>query len=281
MGATIDWIERIENFLARHLESDAGNYVDKAVAMTPGLASMRMYERALVGVARADDPCFEALRSGDVIGEHFMLPRDWLPEARSVVSVFLTFTRRVNESNAALPEWPSDEWLHARIEGQTYIDTLMRDLAEELRRMEHQSVVPSLDPRFSSVTHSRDDGRFANKSFTSVWSERHVAYVCGLGTFGLTKGIITEAGAAGRLGSVVTVLRLPPTPRCYSGAYDYCSRCGACARRCPADAIDLVTGKDHAKCSAFLDRTMERYRPRYGCGKCQVGVPCQDGVPVR
>ena len=203
----------IDDFLARHLAESGGNYVDEAVALRPELASMRMYERALVGVARADDPCFDTLSADGVIGAHFMPPRSWLPEARSVVSVFLTFTRQVNASNAALAEWPSDEWLHARIEGQTYINSLMHDLAEELVRRGYPSVAPSLDPRFSSVTRSQGDGRFANKSFTSVWSERHVAYACGLGTFGLAKGIITEAGAAGRLGSVVTTLpSLPAAP---------------------------------------------------------------------
>ena len=36
----------------------------------------------------------------------------------------------------------------------------------------------------------------------STWSERHVAYVSGLGTFGLSGGLITAKGQAVRLGSV-------------------------------------------------------------------------------
>ena len=282
MGAKQDGELRwVEDFLAEHLSSpDRGNFVDAAVALRPELSSMRMYDRALVGVADAADACFEACREEGVVGRHFIPPAAWLPEAASVISVFLTFTEQVSESNAELPGWPSDEWLHARIEGQKYIDGLMNALKEELERRGYPSAVPSSDPRFASVAMSHADARLSGRSFTSVWSERHVAYACGLGTFGLAKGIITELGAAGRLGSVVTTLSLTPTPRRYTGVYDYCTMCGVCAVRCPAEAIDPVTGKDHAKCSAFLGRTLERYRPRYGCGKCQVSVPCQNGVPA-
>ncbi len=39
-----------------------------------------------------------------------------------------------------------------------------------------------------------------------------MAYISGLGTFSLSKGIITEKGMAGRLISLVTNAALPPTP---------------------------------------------------------------------
>ena len=123
------------------------------------------------------------------------------------------------------------------------------------------------------------------------WSERHAAYICGLGTFGLCKGIITRKGMAGRLVSIVTTCPLPPTPRPYADIYEYCSRCGLCARRCPAQAIDPARGmhqaKDHAPCNDFLEKIRAlpprgaSARMRYGCGKCQTGVPCEKGIPPR
>ena len=73
--------------------------------------------------------------------------------------------------------------------------------------------------------------------------------------------------------------QLPPTPRRYRGVYDYCTRCGACVRRCPARAISLETGKDQLACWTFLNRTKLRCAPRYGCGKCQVAVPCERRIP--
>ncbi|MPM73368.1 hypothetical protein SDC9_120348 [bioreactor metagenome] len=120
-------------------------------------------------------------------------------------------------------------------------------------------------------------------SYTSNWSERHVAYVCGLGTFSLSKGLITEKGVSGRFGSLVTTAPLTVTPRAYSELYEYCVFCGACARNCPAEAIaiDPEVGKRHAPCAAFLDEYRPQYAPRYGCGKCQVRVPCRDGIPRR
>ena len=39
-------------------------------------------------------------------------------------------------------------------------------------------------------------------------------------------------------------------------------------------------GKDHAVCSEYLDRVKVRYSPRYGCGKCQTGVPCEHQIPA-
>ena len=113
----------------------------------------------------------------------------------------------------------------------------------------------------------------------SNWSERHAAYVCGLGTFGLSKGLITNKGMAGRFVSVLISEELPADPRPYQGIYDNCIRCGACVRRCPVDAISLEKGKDHVLCGAWLDKMGEIHAPRYGCGLCQTKVPCESRNP--
>lgn len=39
--------------------------------------------------------------------------------------------------------------------------------------------------------------------------------VCGLGIFGLSKGLITSKGIAGRFGSIVTELQIIPNEREY------------------------------------------------------------------
>lgn len=76
-------------------------------------------------------------------------------------------------------------------------------------------MIPASDPRFESVT--KPDPKRGEKwqgvSYTSNWSERHVAFVCGLGTFGLSKGLITEKGIAGRLGSLIVSEKFEPRKR--------------------------------------------------------------------
>ncbi|MCL2760544.1 MAG: 4Fe-4S binding protein, partial [Desulfuromonadales bacterium] len=117
--------------------------------------------------------------------------------------------------------------------------------------------------------------------YTSNWSERHIGFVAGLGTFGLSKGIITEKGMAGRMTSVITDLTLPVIKRAYKNTYEYCTMCGACVKNCPAKAISVKTGKDHKTCSNFLEMVKEKEPPYYACGKCQVKVPCEGNIPVK
>jgi len=115
----------------------------------------------------------------------------------------------------------------------------------------------------------------------SNWSERHAAYVCGLGTFGITRGIITRKGTAGRFCSIIIDRAVEAGKRDYTGVYDYCIRCGACVDKCPVKAISLDFGKKNSLCEAWVNSTGERFAPRYGCGKCQLGVPCESGIPLR
>lgn len=255
------------------------NHVAPDVALRPDLVGMKLCDMPIVGVASADDEYFTTCGDPEVIGPHFMPPREWLPEARSVISIFFPFTSQIRKSNADRADWPSDEWLHARIEGQTFIQFVAESLRDELERSGFPSAVPSYSPRFTSTEKAQMTERLAGLSYTSVWSERHVAFACGLGTFGLARNLITEKGAAGRIGSVVTSLALPPTGRTYTEAYQYCNMCGACIRKCPVGTISFAEGKVHKPCADLLDAVREKHRPRYGCGKCQVGVPCQDRAP--
>ncbi|MDR3270283.1 MAG: 4Fe-4S binding protein [Peptococcaceae bacterium] len=243
------------------------NYITAEQAISPDLAGLQIYEAPIFAFGAAEDEAFTGLQDPQVIGPHFRLPRQWLAQARTVVSLFLPFSKDVKQSNARALDWPSAEWLHGRIEGQICSDGLCRYLQAELINDGYPTIVPTLQPEFVSA------------NFSSNWSERHVAFICGLGTFGISKGLITEKGMAGRLCSLVTAWETPPDTRAYEDLYAYCIRCGKCARNCPAQAISPEHGKDHPPCSAFLNITKEKYRPRYGCGKCQVQVPCSDRRP--
>ncbi|MDR1129078.1 MAG: 4Fe-4S binding protein [Treponema sp.] len=266
--------------LEEYVNTAPGNHVDGKIALRPELAGMRIFDKPLFGFAGAGDPLFGELKKPGVIGGHFLAPGEWLAGARTVVSAFLPFTRTVREANRLSRDWPADEWLHGRIEGQAFAGEFCLYAKSLLEAEGRLCVVPLLDPRFSTKSPVSED-KNDEARFTSNWSERHAAYICGLGTFGLSRGLITSLGVAGRLASLITDWELAPSERAYTGIYDYCSRCGACAKNCPAGAISLEQGKRHVPCSAFLDRVMERHRPRYGCGKCQTAVPCEAGIPKR
>jgi len=260
------------------IEKSANNRITKQFALSEDLIGVKIFEAPIFAFGAADDPYFPLLKEPSAIGEHFLLPCEWLPQAKTVISFFLPFTEAIRKGNRKEMMWPSKEWLHGRIEGQTFLNELCQYLESKLIAAGYNSLVPSLDERFWSKAGLNDN---SNVLFTSNWSERHVAYVCGLGTFGLSKGLITKKGIAGRFGSIITELYLLPDQRDYKDIYEYCSMCGACEKNCPVKAISMNKGKNHLLCSDFLDKTAKKCKPRYGCGKCQVGVPCESRIPRR
>jgi epoxyqueuosine reductase len=268
--------QAIRELAVDFIRQSQGNVISEQSAISAEMAGLRLFEEPTLGFASAGDPLFTRMKDLDVVGPHFIAPDNWVPGARSVISFFLPFSEPVRSGNASIDKWPSAEWLHARFEGQMLVTSLATHLCESLSAAGYLSVVPSSDQRFFSRGKASVD---EIPVFTSNWSERHVAFVCGLGTFSLSKGLITERGVAGRFGSIVTTLDLPPDSRAYSDPYQYCSFCGDCITNCPVGAITLETGKDHLICSDFLDVVKEKFSPRYGCGKCQVGVSCEAGIP--
>jgi len=262
------------------LRTSPSNCISSAIAISQAVQGMRIFDNPVLVYGRADDPMFKELKQPSVIGEHFVLPTQWLPQAKTVISIFLPFSETVKRGNQRDMDWPSPEWLHGRIEGQACIRQLCERLQAELEHAGYESIAPSLTAGFWSQTEVGSNPLHSETAFTSNYSERHVAYVCGHGTFGLSKGLITSKGVCGRFGSIITDAELKPDVRAYHDIYGYCSQCGECVRNCPVGAITLDKGKDHALCSQFLDATASRFKPRYGCGKCQVGVPCESRIPI-
>lgn len=237
-----------------------------------------LFDEPLLGVGSAHDALFAQLQEPAAVGPWHMLPTDWLPEAESVVSLFFPISREGRESNRGDVSVPSTEWLYCRIEGQEFLQAFATSFADRLNALGVHAIVPGLDPRFRAFKGAAPEGE-TEPQFASSWSERHIAYICGLGTFGLSKGLITKRGMAGRFISLVVDCAIPPDERPYTGLYDYCIECGVCAQRCPVQAIDVLTGKDHRPCYEWVSHTRELYPPRYGCGKCQTAVPCEAGIP--
>ena len=193
------------------------------------LDNVALFDRPLVAFASATNPLFSELKKPSVVGPNHMSPQEWLPGAKTVISFFYPFTEEVRASNRQAG-FPLTKWLAGKASAEVFIHTTSYELTKFLAGLGAESVVPDHDPRFKMV----HNGSIASPS----WSERHVAYVAGLGTFGLHKSLITEKGSAGRLGSVITTVELEPTAKRYRDKFEYClyyanGSCVACIDRCP------------------------------------------------
>lgn len=271
-------ILELERCLAAFVAEDPGNRVEEAYALRPEYVGTPIYEAPLMGCAVANDPLFAHMKQrADIYGPTLRLPEEWLPGAVSVVSFFLPFSKAVRDSNRGDLSRPSDIWLHGRFEGQIFLNRAALYLAELLREAGGEVVIPAMDPAFSVLRDATRAER-GEPPYVSNWSERHAAYTAGLGTFSLSKHLITEKGVCGRFGSLITDLPLSVTPRPYTDPYEYCTFCGACRKRCIVNAIGPLE-KDNRICSNFQHQVLEHFAPRHGCGKCQLSVPCETRRP--
>ena len=268
------------NYAKNNLNNNSADFKEEDFGQYNGL---RFFEHPVFSITRADNPGFLELKRSEVVGEHHLLPEDWLADAKTVISVFLPYNKSTVEANKVHDDQPSMEWMYTRVDGQRFLLALGAQIRDALLADGHKAITPYTEDKFiMQVSPNPPPGTEHVPPFSSNWSERHVAYVSGLGTFGLSTNFISKAGCAGRLVSIVTDWDIEPDERDYSDWLGYCNRCGACIRRCKAQAhyIDKPGLKDHAKCGAFIGQICAPFRPRYGCGKCQSGLPC-DYTPMK
>lgn len=275
-------IDDITAALAKAFTESEHNYVSEQMALRTEDVGKRLYDNPIIRIGSAADPLWAQLKEPQAVGPLFRTPKEWMTEAMSVISYFAPFSDFVVDGNREDNIAVGNGWLYARVEGQAFLTEMNHFLENWFESHGVKALSPYASEEFRYVFEAGTCEQIEDKSlsFTSNWSERHVAYVCGLGTFGLSKGLITERGVAGRFGSVIVDASLEVTPRKYSDIYEYCTKCGACTR-CPGGAITLENGKSHILCSAYVNRMREQYAPRFGCGKCQVKVPCERGIPKK
>jgi len=249
-------------------------------------------DEPLVGFSAGDDPLYRDLKRD--IGALFMTPLELFraafpdtganAEDLTVISWILPHTTLTKNENSKGTQFPSERWARAKHYGDIFNLALMNHLTGVLTENGIQAMVPTLSPAWKI-------GVSEKYGIASSWSERHAAYVSGLGTFGLCDGLITRKGKAMRCGSLIAHIRIPPTPRPYSDHHAWClyytkGTCGLCIKRCPAGAI-TKQGHDKNRCREYCfgvaqDYVHEQYHiDNYGCGLCQTGVPCESKNPVR
>jgi epoxyqueuosine reductase len=255
------------------------------------------FEEPLVGFASGNDVLFSDYKT--LIGSFHLTPRELITAALkekgrglllsefeqiSVISWVLPVAEDVRKSNRLEDRFPSRLWTYTREYGEILNQALRRHVAGFLEDTGYLAVIPLGSPSYRSL---RDD----RVGWCSSWSERHIAYACGLGTFSLNDGLITSKGMAMRVGSVVTLLKLTPSERVYQNPRENClffrgEKCGKCIPRCPAGAIS-EKGHDKDKCNEYISsEPLHSKRKSYGlenpptaCGLCQTAVPCEFRIP--
>jgi epoxyqueuosine reductase QueG len=286
--------------LARDSLGDIRSHIETFIAADSANHPAEMgggpiFDAPLVGIADGDDPLFAQYKS--LIGAFHLTPQETIalaasqtPNAKhasldklSVIAWALPITETTRQSNRRQRRVPSRLWAQTRDYGEKCNDALRHHVVDLLRQAGYLAIAPAL-PGLVKVY--RDEG---TRPPASTWSERHILYAAGLGTFSLSDGFITPRGIAMRCGSVVTNLPIPATPRVYENHTANCSylaegACGKCIMRCPAGAIS-AWGHDKAKCGAYLD-SLDELKSRYGvsitgCGLCQTAVPCEARIPPR
>ena len=250
----------------------------------------RYWDRPLVGFASGDDPLFKQYKK--IIGKYHLTPKEIFEMTFgknqqsgqiSVISWVLPASEDIRKSNREEKTYPSLLWAHARDFGEKFNVKLRNHIVSLLIKKGHQAVAPMNSPHWRRL-------KSPKIGHTSNWSERHVAYACGLGAFGLSDGFITPKGIAIRLGTVVTNLPLQASKKRFSHPYSNClyyfnRTCKRCAERCPAGAI-TTRGHDKDKCREYAYGTLEPKKAEYGvkitgCGLCQTKVPCEFEIPKR
>ena len=273
-----DLKRKLVQFALDYAENSPLRKISPGEELSSECAGLTVFDLPIIGIASASDPLFSELKKPEVVGEDILLPDEWLPGARSVISFFMPASGEARDDNRARRDTPSFKWMQMTTEGSRLIKALGGALCGYIEELGYRAVMPVLDERFRGYRYVERRG---DRHYMSAWSERHAAYIAGLGTFSLTRGLITRRGVAGRFGSVITDLELEPDIRGYSGLYDYCTMCGACVKRCPAGAITLDSGKRNEICAPFVDKLCAGFEPRNSCGKCQVGVPCEKRIPKK
>ncbi|WP_243357709.1 4Fe-4S ferredoxin [Fundidesulfovibrio terrae] len=261
-------------------------------AIEPG-SDLPAFDTPLLGCASGADPLFGMLKQ-DIGPQFYWTPQeayrlafpdeDLEPGELSVIAWVLPQTASTRAAHRKARDMPSIEWSRGRHYGEMVNEGLRRFVVEYLARRGVHAAAPALLPAWGRALSPR-------YGFASNWSERHTAHACGLGTFGLSDGLITPAGKAVRVGSVVARIALDPTPRPYTRHDEWCLRaakgvCKACMKRCPAGAISEA-GHDKQKCkdyirgvtAPFVEKEQLGFKVN-SCGLCQTGTPCEAKNPT-
>jgi len=249
-----------------------------------------LWDTPIVGFSSGADSLYQFYKED--IGDFYLTPNEIMThhtnspsikaENVTVISWVLPHTEENKAGMRDQTHFPTRRWVLAKNFGEQVNNQLREHLAQALNQEGINAIAPLNSPLCQKAT-SDKYGRIR------TWSERHAAYTSGLGTFGLSDGLITPEGQAIRTGSIIAHIKLPTSPRPYNDHHQNClyftkGICGKCIERCP---IGAITRKGHDKelCRKYIDMIRKYVEKHYGlkgyaCGFCQTRVPCESKIPT-
>jgi len=217
------------------------------------------FREPLINYANPGDPLFLELKE---LHPYHLMPRDLLKSVKTIVVFYLPFNIEVSRSNKGGTN-VSEKWASAYIHTNSLINEICELLSE---RLSEQGV----EAAYQKATHNFDE-----KTLTAAWSHRSMAYIAGMGTFGVNKMLITPVGCAGRFGSIAISHFIEPSAKLDK---EYClffegKGCLKCVRDCPVGAL-TENGINKSICYERLLKIADKHSAigfADVCGKC-IGV---------
>ena len=241
----------------KNIEQEIEQIIIKEMA---ALNRSDLFREPLVAFSSTDDKRYLDLK--EIIGEWHLRPDELLPDAKSVISYFVPFTKSVvsepKKTKDAPPLWgESYETIN------NYFNHINETMSEYLSALGFSS-------KSIPATHTFDP-----KELKSMWSHRSAAAIAGLGTFGANRLLITAKGSGGRFGTLLTSASLkaekkPSSVKCLGLNYDSCD---LCHKICPVgalsrDGIEKFVCYDELSKNGKVLRERENLKKADACGKC-------------
>ena len=202
----------------------------------------------------------------------------------SVISIAFPFRAEIVKELADAIDLPPKSWLNAKM-------VLTQSMLPYYTMLSSKYAALNIDT-FIAPGKGLLKNRINNKNsaYENAWSERHIAYGCGLGTFGLNGALITEKGSTHRLMSILVNVNCDQYEMVNENPFGYClwfkkGTCAKCVSRCPAGALDGKK-RDSMLCrEQALVKNRERSLSQYGldvsgCALCMSKVPCSLRSPI-
>lgn len=222
----------------------------------------------IIGYVSVKHPLFWEFFDNDLC----MHPKGIYRPGNTCVVHFVPYSKEVTESNRG-GKLPSKEWSAAYYDGMhlsMYLNRIISDTLDEVGRLHSGTTIPT---------------DWNEETYRPEWSHKLVAYIAGIGRFGIGGSFHTELGFAGTLGSLLvdaeydmlddeeleylcideTIEDINSDSK-YLGA-DFVKVSDEAIKACPIGAI-TKDGIDQKKCQEHCKKINDYIPSPEVCGKC-------------